>query len=59
MEFQGSGLKVKDASIETIVRANLKNILFPLTRPCFSGMGRSVGKLIFLASQIPYPLNLM
>ena len=25
----------------------LKSFLFPLTRPCFSSMGRSVGKLFF------------
>ena len=37
----------------------LKIFLFPLTRPCFTGMGRSVGKLFFLTSQIGYPLNLI
>ena len=31
--------------------------LFPLTRPCFTGMGRSVD--FFLTSQIGYPLNLI
>ena len=41
------------------LRPTLKIFLFPLTRPCFSGMGRSVGKLFFLTSQIPYPLNLI
>ena len=35
----------------------LKIFLFPLTRPCFTGMGRSVG--FFLTSQIGYPLNLI
>ena len=40
-------------------KANLKNIFVSLTQPCFSGMGRSVGKLFFLTSQIPYPLNLI
>ena len=29
------------------LRPTLKIFLFPLTRPCFSGMGRSVGKLFF------------
>ena len=39
------------------LRPTLKVFLFPLTRPCFSGMvGR---KTIFLTSQIPYPLNLI
>ena len=41
------------------VRPILKIFLFPLTQPCFSGMGRSVGKLFFLTSQIPNPLNLI
>ena len=41
------------------LRPTLKIFLFPLTRPCFSDMGRSVGKLFFLTSQIPYPLNLI
>ena len=44
---------------ESMFRPTLKIFLFPLTRPCFSGMGRSVGKLFFLTSQIPYPLNLI
>ena len=38
-------------------RPNLKIFLFPLTRPCFTGMGWSVG--ILLTSQIEYPLNLI
>ena len=29
------------------VRPTLKIFLFPLSLPCFSGMGRSVGKLFF------------
>ena len=33
--------------------------MFPLTQPCFSGMGWFVGKLFSLTSQIPYPLNLI
>ena len=41
------------------LRPTLKIFLFPLTRPCFSGMGLLVGKLFFLTSQIPYPLNLI
>ena len=40
-------------------RPTLKIFLFPLTRPRFSGMGRSVGNFFFLTSQIPYPLNLI
>ena len=40
-----------------MTRPNLKIFLFPLTRPCFTGMSRSVG-IIFLTSQIGYPLNL-
>ena len=39
-----------------MTRPNLKIFLFPLTRPCFTGMGLSVG-IIFLTSQIGYPLN--
>ena len=42
-----------------LTRPTLKLVLFPLTRPCFTGMGRSVGKLFFLTSQIGYPLNLI
>ena len=41
------------------LRPTLKIFLFSLTRPCFSGMGWSVGKLFFSTSQIPYPLNLI
>ena len=41
------------------VRPTLKIFLFPLTRPCLTGMGRSVGKLFYFTSQIPYPLNLI
>ena len=40
------------------VQAILKIFLFPLTLPCFSGKGRSVGIFFFLTSQILYPLNL-
>ena len=40
-----------------LVWPTLKIFLFPLTRPCFSGMGRSVGKLFFITSQSLYPLN--
>ena len=29
---------------EEQIRPTLKIFLFPLTQPCFSGMGRSVGK---------------
>ena len=32
------------------MRPTLKIFLFPFTRPCFSGMGRSVGKLFFYFS---------
>ena len=39
------------------VRPTLKIFLFPLHRPCFTGMGRSVG--FFLTYQIGYPLNLI
>ena len=39
-----------------IHEADLKIFVFPLTRPCFTGMGRSVG-IFFLTSQIGYPLN--
>ena len=35
------------SGIEHTVRPTLKIFLFLLTRPCFSGMGRSVGKLYF------------
>ena len=41
------------------LRPTLKIVLFPLTRPCITGMGRSVRKLFFLTSQIGYPLNLI
>ena len=37
----------------------LEIFLFPLTRPCLTGMGRSVGKLFYFTSQIRYPLNLI
>ena len=43
--------------MELIKRPTLKIFLFPLTRPCFTRMGRSVG--FFLTSQIGYPLNLI
>ena len=42
-----------------ILRPTLKIFLFPLARPRFTGMCRSVGKLFFLTSQIGYPLNLI
>ena len=38
-----AGIKLKT------FRLTLKIFLFPLTRPCFSGMGRWVGNLFFLA----------
>ena len=41
-----------------LARPTLKIFLFSLTRPCFTGMGLSV-KLLFLSSQIGYPLNLI
>ena len=37
--------------------STLKIYLFPLTRPCFTGMGWSV--VVFLTSQIGYPLKLI
>ena len=37
----------------------LKIFLFPLTRPCLTSIGWSIGKLFYLTSQIPYPLNLI
>ena len=39
------------------LRPTLKIFLFPLTQPCFTRMGRSVGKLFFYTSQIGYPIN--
>ena len=38
-------------------RPTLKIFLFPLTRPSFTGMGRSVGKLLYFTPHIRYPLN--
>ena len=40
-----------------VIRPTLKIFLFPLTRPSFTGMGRSVRKLFYFSSQIRYPLN--
>ena len=42
-----------------ILRPTLKIFLFPFTRPCLTGKGRSVGKLFFFTSQIRYSLNLI
>ena len=41
------------------IRPTLKIFVFPLTRPCFSGIGWLVGKLFFLTFQITYSLNLI
>ena len=41
------------------LRPTLKIFLFPLTRPCLTGIGRSVGKLFYFTSQVGYPLNLI
>ena len=41
------------------MRPTLNIFLFPFTRPCFTGMGQSVGKLFFFTSQIGNPLNLI
>ena len=37
------------------IKANLKIILSPLTRPCFTGMGRTFGKFLY---QIGYQIKL-
>ena len=37
-------------------RPTLNIFLVPLTRPCLTGMGQSVGKLFYFTSQIRYPL---
>ena len=42
-----------------MLRPTLEIFLFPLTRPCLTGMGRSVGKLFYFTSQTRYPLNLI
>ena len=34
------------------VRSTLKIFLFPLTQPCFAGLGRSVGNLFFLTKNL-------
>ena len=39
--------------------ANLGKKIYPLARPCFTGMGWSVAKLFILTSQIRYLLNLI
>ena len=52
-------LNFKANATSVTPKANLKIFLFPLTRPCFSGKGPSVGKKNFLTSQIPYQLNLI
>ena len=41
------------------IRPTLEIFLFPLTRPCLTGMGRSVVKLFYFTSQTRYPLNLL
>ena len=41
------------------VRPSLEIFLFPLTRPCLTGMGRSVGKLFYFTSQTQYTSNLI
>ena len=41
------------------MRPTLEIFLFPLTRPCLTGMGRSVGKLFYFTSKTQYPLNLI
>ena len=41
-----------------LFRPTLKIVLFPLTRPCFTGMGRSVGKLFFLFLKLDTHLTL-
>ena len=33
--------------VKMSIRPTLKIFLFPLTLPCFSGMGRSVGRIFF------------
>ena len=43
--------------ISLVLGPTLKILLFPLTRSCFTCMGRSIGKLFFLTPQIRYPLN--
>ena len=40
-----------------VSEANLKIFLFPLTRPCFTGMGRSVGHFFMFSNWIPIKLN--
>ena len=41
------------------MRPTLKIFLFPLTQPCFTGMGRSVVNLFYFTSQNRYPSNLI
>ena len=43
-------IEEKIICLRTIYKANLKIFLFPLIRPCYSGIGRSVRKLFFLTS---------
>ena len=39
------------------VRPTLKILLFPFTRPCFTGIGRSVGIFFNFSNWIPIKLN--
>ena len=44
--------------VQHVLRPTLKIFLFPLTLPCFNGMGRAVGFFIFdFSNWIPIKLN--
>ena len=49
----------KTQFLTVYLRPTLKIFLFPLTQPSFTGMGRSMWKIIFLTSQIGYSFNLI
>ena len=52
-------LKASESEIHVLIRPTLEIFLFPLTIPCLTGMGRSVGELFYFTSQTRYPLNLI
>ena len=56
MKLMGA-LTARGVCTKNPIRPTLKTFLFPLTQPCFTGMGRSV-RIFFLTSNwIPIKLN--
>ena len=59
-EHENTPSKILKHSMSLYIRPTLKILMFPHTRPCFTGMGRSVVNLFFnLRSQIGCPLSLI